>query len=196
MPMGFISLKMNIIVLGKNLYWRKTSSVSKSSKGLNRSQKWQGLLATADVLHGQPSLVLEQGSETASVLAQEITVYAQRCTQAEHENILKSFITLVLCSDSEKSEFVLKKCYNLRARNTRLKILHRLLLALLLSDGYFSRFPLVQTAWLHLKNWTSTRSYYKWAVTCGFQQCGILTSQCRLRRAWQPPFKLKISKWC
>ena len=82
------------------------------------------------------------------MLAQEITVYAQHCTQAEyeHENILKSFITLVLCSDSEKSEFVLKKFYNLRARNTRLKILHRLLLALLLSGGYFSRFPLVQTA--------------------------------------------------
>ena len=28
--------------------------------------------------------------------------YAQRRTQAEHENVLKSFITSVLCSDSEK----------------------------------------------------------------------------------------------
>ena len=74
-------------------------------------------------------LVLEQGSETASVLAQEITVYAQHCTLGEHENVLKSFIfiTLVLCSDSEKSEFVLQKFYNLGARNTRLKNLHRLL---------------------------------------------------------------------
>ena len=36
---------------------------------------------------------------------------------------------------------------------------------------------------------------YKWAVTCDFQQCGILTSP-GSDVAVQPPFRLRNSKWC
>ena len=35
----------------------------------------------------------------------------------------------------------------------------------------------------------------KWAVTCDFQQCGILTSVDSYEPV-QPPFKLRNSKWC
>ena len=34
-----------------------------------------------------------------------------------------------------------------------------------------------------------------WAVTCDFQQCGILTSE-DSEEPVQPPFKLRNSKWC
>ena len=34
-----------------------------------------------------------------------------------------------------------------------------------------------------------------WAMTCAFQQCGILTSV-DLDESVQPPFKLRNSKWC
>ena len=36
---------------------------------------------------------------------------------------------------------------------------------------------------------------FKWAVTCDFQQCGILTSV-DSDEPVQPPFKLRNSKWC
>ena len=35
----------------------------------------------------------------------------------------------------------------------------------------------------------------KWAVTCDFQLCGILTCV-DSDEPWQPPFKLRNSKWC
>ena len=41
----------------------------------------------------------------------------------------------------------------------------------------------------------SVLSGYIWAVTCDFQQCGILTSVDSYEPV-QPPFKLRNSKWC
>ena len=50
-----------------------------------------------------------------------------------------------------------------------------------------------------LCNWEimckTTNWCYKWAATCDFQQCGILTSVDSNEPVW-PPFKLRNSKWC
>ena len=45
------------------------------------------------------------------------------------------------------------------------------------------------------KNLQGLLAIYIWAVTCDFQQCGILTSV-DLDEPVQPPFNLKNSKWC
>ena len=43
--------------------------------------------------------------------------------------------------------------------------------------------------------WVTSWEEKKWALTCDFQQCGILTSV-DSDGPVKPPFKLRISKWC
>ena len=42
---------------------------------------------------------------------------------------------------------------------------------------------------------TVRKNVYNWAVTCDFQQCGILTSV-DSDEPVQPDFKIRKSKWC
>ena len=105
MPIGFISLKIYIEVSGKNLYRRKTSSASKSSKGFERSQNWRDLLAIILLRRrccrtwAAISFPLSTALRLLQCLLKKSLFYVQCRTQAEHENVLKNFLTSVLCSD-------------------------------------------------------------------------------------------------